>query len=128
MDIEIKSTVPEIAAMVEILNMKNRKIEALQEAVNSETTLKLDYEHKYNEWLISPELTEKVKEHTGESRPTVDMKKAYIIEQLKTEYDDLKIAEANSSLIRRDLELIDNLLSAEKYVLNLELQQRRTNL
>ena len=105
-----------------LLNCKKEKIDELNDAVNSEVSLRLDYEHKFNQMLISPELTDKVKEATGESRPTSKMKEAYIVEELKTEYDDLELAKSNTSLIRKDLEYIDNVISAEKYALQLQMR------
>lgn len=107
----------------ELIEKKQSKINELKTAVNSELSLRLDYEHKFNEKLLSDTLTDDVKESTGESRPTKDMKEAYIIEQLKTEYNDLQIAIENSKLIRKDLELLDNQISLEKYVLQLELKK-----
>lgn len=105
-----------------LLNMKKEKIDELNDAVNSEVSLRLDYEHKYNQLLLSSDLTDKVKEATGESRPTSKMKEAYIVEELKTEYDDLELAKSNTSLIRKDLEYIDNIISAEKYSLQLQMR------
>ncbi len=105
-----------------LLNMKKEKIDELNDAVNSEVSLRLDYEHKYNQLLLSSDLTDKVKEATGESRPTSKMKEAYIVEELKTEYDDLELAKSNTSLIRKDLEYIDNIISAEKYALQLQMR------
>ena len=105
-----------------LLNCKKEKMDELKDAVNSEVSLRLDYEHKFNQMLISPELTDKVKEATDESRPTSKMKEAYIVEELKTEYDDLELAKQNTSLIRKDLEYIDNVISAEKYALQLQMR------
>lgn len=107
-----------------LLEEKAAKIKELKDAVNSEISLKLDYEHKYNEKLISPTLTAEVKEATGDSRPTAAMKDAYIVEQLKTEYDNLELAKNNKSLIRKDLELLDNQISLEKYVMQLILKEK----
>lgn len=126
MDIQIRAGAnksPELQSLADILDRKNNKLNELNDAVNSETTLKLDYTHKFNKFLLCPDLTEKVKEATGESRPNKDMKEAYIVEQLKTEHDELAIAEANTSLIRKDIELLDNLVSAMKYALQLELKR-----
>lgn len=105
-----------------LLNCKKEKMDELKDAVNSEVSLRLDYEHKYNQLLLSPDLTDKVKEATNDSRPTAKQKEAYIVEELKTEYNDLELAKQNTSLIRKDLEYIDNVISAEKYALQLQMR------
>lgn len=107
----------------DLLEQKAAKIQELKDAVNSEVSAKLDYEHKFNEQLLSADLTDKVKEATGESRPTSKMKEAFIVEQLKTEYDTMELAKNNSSLIRKDIELLDNRISLEKYVMQLKLRK-----
>ena len=86
-------------------------------------SLRLDYEHKFNKELLSSDLTDNVKEASGESRPTAKMKEAYIIEKLSVEYDELEIAKHNTSIIRKDLEYLDNIISAQKYSLQLQLKE-----
>ena len=122
MNLEVTTNDETLKPLGKLLNMKKEKIDELNDAVNSEVSLRLDYEHKYNQLLLSSDLTDKVKEATGESRPTSKMKEAYIVEELKTEYDDLELAKSNTSLIRKDLEYIDNIISAEKYSLQLQMR------
>ena len=122
MNLEVTTDDETLKPLGKLLNMKKEKIDELNDAVNSEVSLRLDYEHKYNQLLLSSDLTDKVKEATGESRPTSKMKEAYIVEELKTEYDDLELAKQNTSLIRKDLEYIDNIISAEKYALQLQMR------
>lgn len=122
MNFEVTTDDETLKPLGKLLNMKKEKIDELNDAVNSEVSLRLDYEHKYNQLLLSSDLTDKVKEATGESRPTSKMKEAYIVEELKTEYDDLELAKSNTSLIRKDLEYIDNIISAEKYSLQLQMR------
>ena len=122
MNLEVTTDDETLKPLGKLLNMKKEKIDELNDAVNSEVSLRLDYEHKYNQLLLSSDLTDKVKEATSESRPTSKMKEAYIVEELKTEYDDLELAKSNTSLIRKDLEYIDNIISAEKYALQLQMR------
>lgn len=122
MNLKVTTDDETLKPLGKLLNMKKEKIDELNDAVNSEVSLRLDYEHKYNQLLLSSDLTDKVKEATGESRPTSKMKEAYIVEELKTEYDDLELAKSNTSLIRKDLEYIDNIISAEKYSLQLQMR------
>ena len=122
MNLEVTTDDETLKPLGKLLNCKKEKMDELKDAVNSEVSLKLDYEHKYNQLLLSPDLTDKVKEATDESRPTSKQKEAYIIEELKTEYDDLELAKSNTSLIRKDLEYIDNIISAEKYALQLQMR------
>lgn len=122
MNFKVTTNDETLKSLSKLLNCKKEKMDELKDAVNSEVSLKLDYEHKYNQLLLSPDLTDKVKEATNDSRPTAKQKEAYIVEELKTEYDDLELAKQNTSLIRKDLEYIDNIISAEKYALQLEMR------
>ena len=55
--------------------------------------------------------------------PTAKQKEAYIIEKLSKEYDELEMAKNNTSIIRKDLEYLDNVISAEKYALQLQIKE-----
>lgn len=123
MELEIKTSDDRLQSFADILNMKNEKLKELKDAVNSEVSLRLDYEHKFNKELLSSNLTDNVKETTGESRPTAKQKEAYIIEKLSTIYDELEMAKNNTSIIRKDLEYLDNVISAEKYALQLQIKE-----
>ena len=123
MELEIKTVDDRLQSFADILNMKNEKLKELKDAVNSEVSLRLDYEHKFNKELLSGNLTDNVKEATGESRPTTKMKEAYITEKLSSLYDELEIAKNNTSIIRKDLEYLDNIISAEKYALQLRIKE-----
>lgn len=105
----------------ELLDEKEAKIQELKDAVNSETSLKLKLLHKSNDVKLHPD---KVKEAYELSKaPTEKQIQAYIDETYKDLTDDYELAKQNTSLIRKDLELIDNRISFEKYVLQLELKQ-----
>lgn len=123
MELEIQTGDIRLQSLTDLLNIKNKKLDELKDAINSEVSLRLDYEHKFNKELLSSDLTDNVKEASGESRPTAKMKEAYIIEKLSVEYDELEIAKHNTSIIRKDLEYLDNIISAQKYSLQLQLKE-----
>lgn len=106
----------------ELLDEKQKKLKDLKDAVNSETSLKLELLHKSNEIKLHPE---DVKEKLGLSKlPTEKQIQAHIDETYKDLTDDYELAKQNTALIRKDLELLDNRISFEKYVLQLELKQK----
>lgn len=105
-----------------LLDEKEAKIKELKDAINSETSLKLELLHKSNKVKLSPD---KVKEEYEFSKaPTEKQIQAYIDEKYSDLTNDYELAKQNASLIRKDLELIDNRISFEKYVLQLELKQK----
>ena len=104
----------------ELLGEKQEKIKELKDAVNSETTLKLELLHKSNMIKLHPE---DVKEKLGLNKlPTEKQIQAHIDETYKDLTDDLELAKQNTSLIRKDLEFIDNCISVHKYILQLRLK------
>ena len=118
---ESHKDVKEISLFDELLILKEDKINELKDAVNSETSLKLQLLHKSNDVRLHPD---KVKEEYELSKaPTEKQIQAYIDEKYSKLTDDYELAKQNSSLIRRDLELLDNRISLEKYVLQLELKK-----
>lgn len=123
MELEIQTGDIRLQSLTDLLNIKNKKLDELKDAINSEVSLRLDYEHKFNKELLSSDLTDNVKEASGESRPTAKIKEAYIIEKLSVEYDELEIAKHNTSIIRKDLEYLDNIISAQKYSLQLQIKE-----
>lgn len=105
----------------ELLNEKQEKIKDLKDAVNSETTLKLELLHKSNLIKLHPD---DVKEKLELSKlPTEKQIQAHIDEEYKELTDDYELAKQNTSLIRKDLEFIDNCISANKYILQLILKE-----
>ncbi|MBQ2832406.1 hypothetical protein [Methanobrevibacter sp.] len=104
-----------------LLDEKEAKIKELKDAINSETSLKLELLHKSNKVKLNPD---KVKEEYELSKaPTEKQIQAYIDEKYPDLTNDYELAKQNTSLIRKDLELIDNRISFEKYVLQLEMKQ-----
>ena len=104
--------VQELAALID---QKQDLINNLQEAIETEITATLDYEHRYNTKLLNTDFPEVL----GEAKPNKDKKEAWIHEQLQTEYDAKQIAEENTKIIRKQIELLDNRISLEKYIIQL---------
>ena len=101
--------------LVLLLNKKQDLIQELTEAVENETRLTLEYDHKFNDALLHTDFPEVL----GKSRPTNGEKESYIIETNKELYDAKTIAVEETKAIRKHLELIDNRISLEKTILRL---------
>lgn len=103
-----------------MINNKQDKLDELRAAINDELNLKLTYLHKSNSVKIKPDL----KEVIGLSKnPTEKQIQAYIEETYREDFEALQIAEENTKLIKRQLDLIDDRISLEKYALRLELRK-----
>lgn len=97
-----------------LLAEKETKIQELKDAVNSEVSLKLELLHKSNKVKLNQD---KVKEELELSKnPTEKQIQAYIDETYKELTDDYELAKNNTSLIRKDLEFIDDKISVEKHL------------
>lgn len=104
-----------------LLQDKEEKIKELKDAVNSEVSLKLELAHKANEVRLNPDM---VKEKYELSKtPTEKQIQAYIDEEYSELTDDYELSKQNVSLIRKDLELLDNRISLEKYVLQFKVKE-----
>lgn len=115
------SNVDKFRDYLKLLDEKEAKIKELKDAVNSETSLKLELLHKSNDVKLHPN---NVKEEYELSKaPTEKQIQAYIDEKYSDLTDDYELAKQNTALIRKDLELLDNRISFEKYVLQLEMKQ-----
>ena len=88
----------------QIIEEKRLKQTQLNFAINDYVSLKLTYEQKTNEL----QLTTDFKEVTGESRPTVAMKEAWVENQLFDEKMELTIAKENVESIKRDINLLND--------------------
>lgn len=100
-----------------ILNDKKSKMEELKKAIEEEHESHIKYKHEYNKkMLIIDTLIEK-------ARPTVDEKKAYIIESLNKEYDDWKTNVMNVELLNKDIEILNQELKGIEYKIKLELKK-----
>lgn len=107
-----------VTTLAIIINKKHDKTKELTKAIANEAEQQVNYLHKYNDKLLNTNF----KEATGESRPTVAMKEAYIQEELKEDYDNLKQAETRTKIIRRDIELLNDRIRLEEYIIKLELK------
>lgn len=115
------SNVDKFRDYLKLLDEKEAKIKELKDAVNSETSLKLELLHKSNDVKLHPN---NVKEEYELSKaPTEKQIQAHIDETYKDLTDNYELAKQNTALIRKDLELLDNRISFEKYVLQLEMKQ-----
>jgi len=104
-----------------LLQDKEEKIKELKDAVNSEVSLKLELAHKANKVRLNPDM---VKEKYELSKsPTEKQIQAYIDEEYPELTDTYELAKQNTSLIRKDLELLDNRISLEKYVLQFKVKE-----
>lgn len=104
-----------------LLKRKREKLDELRDAVNSETSLKLELLHKSNNVRLNPGTVKE--EYELNKAPTEKQIQAYIDETYSDLTDDYELAKQNTSLIRKELELIDNEISFEKYALQLELKK-----
>lgn len=88
----------------QVIDCKREKHTQLNFAINDYVSLKLSYEQKTNEMLLTTDF----KQVTGESRPTVAMKEAYMENALFDEKMEMNIAKENVASIKRDIELLNN--------------------
>ena len=104
-----------------LLQDKKEKIKELKDAVNSEISLKLELTHKANEVRLNPDMVKE--EYELSKTPTEKQIQAYIDEKYSSLTDDYELSKQNVSLIRKDLELLDNRISLEKYVLQFRVKK-----
>ena len=110
-----------IKSFKEVLKWKQEKLDELKDAVNSETSLKLDLLHKANEVKLNPNL---VKEAYDLSKnPTEKQIQAYIDETYKDLTDDYELAKQNTNIIKKELEFYDDCISLVKYVIRSKLNE-----
>jgi len=105
----------EVYDLGKTINEKHVKLEELATAIEHELNCELSYIHRSNSIKLYPE---KIKEELGLSKlPTEKQTQAYIEEKLSFEFDMWKIAKGNTSLIRQQLDYINDRVSFEKYSL-----------
>ena len=105
--------------LAQIIGEKKIKNEQLKFAINDNISLKLELMKKSNELLLNTDF----KKVTGESRPTVAMKEAYIEEQLFTLKSEVEISKANVESIKRDIEILNNEFKMFEYEIQMELKE-----
>lgn len=102
------------------INEKHELIRKLQEAKNHELVCKIDYTHKSNQVKLHPD---NVKEALELSKnPTEKQINAYCEEKYQKEFELYTIAKANTSLLNTKLDLINNYISLEKYIIRMRLK------
>lgn len=101
------------------INEKHELIRKLQEAKNHELACKIDYTHKTNQIKLNPDT---VKEKLELSKnPTEKQINAYCEEKYQREFEIYTIAKANTSLLNTKLDLINDYISLEKYIIRMRL-------
>lgn len=101
------------------INEKHELIRKLQEAKNHELACKIDYTHKTNQIKLNPDT---VKEKLELSKnPTEKQINAYCEEKYKREFELYTVAKANTSLLNTKLDLINDYISLEKYIIRMRL-------
>ena len=96
-----------------IINVKHIKLEELAMAIEHELSCELTYIHCSNTIRLQPD---KIKEELELSKaPTEKQIQAYIEEKHAAEFDMWKIAKANTSLLRQQLDYINDRISYEKH-------------
>lgn len=97
----------------ELIKEKGEALNTVNVAVNEHVRLKNKYVVKSNELRIKPA---KIQEDLGLSRaPTEKQQQAYIDDQLKDLVQDLLIADENVKSWKREVNLLDDKISAERY-------------
>lgn len=88
----------------QVIACKREKNVQLNFAINDYVILKLNYEQKTNELILTTDF----KAVTGESRPTVAMKEAWMENELFIEKMEMNIAKENVNSIKRDIDILNN--------------------
>lgn len=102
------------------VNAKQSKLHELQIAIEHELVCELVYNKKCNDVKLHPE---KVKEALELSKnPTEKQITAFCEEQFEKEFTDLKIAKTNVSFINKQIDLLNDYISLERYVIRKELK------
>ena len=116
-DIPINCVKGELISLAECINDKRTKLDELATSIENELCLELDYTHKANALRLDPEF---IKNDLELSKlPTEKQIQAYIENTLSREFNQWKIAKANTSLLRQQLDYINDRISFEKYCLRL---------
>lgn len=102
------------------INEKHELLEKIRKAKNHELTCELDYLHKCNEVKLHPD---NVKDSLELSKnPTEKQIQAYCENTYQKEFQLWKIAKEDSSLLNKQLDLINDYLSLEKYIIRMRLK------
>lgn len=111
----------ECRELAERINEKHCKLNDYQTALEHELVCERRYNEKCNDVKLHPDI---VKEKLELSKaPTEKQINAYCEETYEKEFINWKIAKANTSLISKQIDLINDYISLEKYILRKELKE-----
>lgn len=102
----------------ENINSKLVLIEDLRIATEEELKASLIYEHAYDDLMLNTDFSEVL----GTNKPTVAQKDAYIRTELSDLYDAKKISGEKVSMIKKQVDVVDNRISSDKMRLRLILK------
>lgn len=101
----------------ELITEKSEALNTLNIAVNEHVRLKNEYIVKSNSLRLKPD---EIKEELGLNKvPTEKQQQAYIDDQLQDLVQELRIAEENVKSWKREVDLLNDKISLEKYRVNL---------
>ena len=100
-----------------LLTEKENLLKTLNVAINEHVALKNEYTVKSNLLRLHPD---EIKEDLGLSKAATEkQQQAYIDDKLKDLLQDLKISDENVKSWKRELDLLDDKISLEKFKVNL---------
>ena len=103
--------------LTRLIQEKSEALNTVNIAVNEYVRLKNEYILKSNELRLRPE---QIKEELGLSKvPTEKQQQAYIDDQLHDLVQDIRIAEENVKSWKREVDLLNDKISLEKFRVNL---------
>lgn len=107
-------TIEEVTSKLdELIIEKSEALNTVNIAVNEYVSLKNKYTVKSNELKLK---LDEIKEKLGLTRaPTEKQTQAYVDNELSDLVQDIRIADANVKSWKREVDLLDNKISAEKY-------------
>ena len=100
-----------------LIKDKSEALNTVNTSVNEYVRLKNEYMVRSNELRLKPD---EIKEALGLSKAATEKQQQdYIDDQLKDLRQDLRIAEENVSSWKREVDLLNDKISAEKYRVNI---------
>lgn len=103
--------------LTELINEKAEALNTVNIAVNEYVRLKNKYIIKSNELILQPD---QIKEELGLNKPATEKQiQAYIDDKLRDLVQDIRIAEENVKSWKREVDLLNDKISLEKYRVNL---------
>ena len=112
------------SALIRLANRINEKLELLEQyqiAKTHELSFELDYLHKCNEVKLNPEIVKTELELS--KNPTEKQITAYCEEKYLIEYQNLAVAKAKVGLLGKQLAILDDMISFNKYCVRMELKK-----